>query len=362
MEKKMKIPMSKPDIGLNERKNVLDVFESEWFSQGKITQKFESKLSNFLSSNVAVVNNGTSALICALLAHGIKAGDSIVVPSFTFIATASAAKMLGIKIIPVDVELDTLNMDLKKLEQVVKNKKIKAVIVVDVAGLPIDIEAFEKLAKRYKFSLIEDAAEAFGSEYKKKKIGSFKHTTIFSFHIAKIITTIEGGCISGNIKIIKKIKQLRDHGSSINQKYVHEYLGSNFRITDLQSAIGIEQLKKINKYILRRNKIVDKYKQGLVDLEFQKIPEYVSKHSHMLVFALAKNSKERDRIIKISNKMGIDCRKAWLPIQNQPCFKELSHIKCENATDIFNRAFTIPIYNSMTNEEVEYVIYTLNQK
>jgi len=362
MDYKIKIPMSKPDIGIEEKKSILDVFETDWFSQGKITKKFESNLSNYLSSNVAVVNNGSSALICALLAHGIKAGDSIAVPAFTFIATASAARMLGIEIIPVDVELDTFNMNLEKLEQVVKNKKIKAVIVVDVAGLPIDIESFEELANRYKFTLIEDAAEALGSEYKKKKIGSFKHTTIFSFHIAKIVTTIEGGCISGDENIIKKIKQLRDHGSSVNQKYVHEYIGSNFRITDLQSAIGIEQLKKINKYILRRNKIVEKYKHELVNLEFQKIPKYVSKHSHMLVFALAKNSKERDRILKKSNKMGVDCRKTWLPIQNQPCFTELSHTNYENATDIFNRAFTIPIYNSMTDKEVEYVILSLNQK
>ena len=360
VSRKMKIPMSKPDIGIEEKKSLFDVFESGWFSQGKITKKFESQLSDYLSSDVAVVNNGTSALICALLAHGIKSGDRIAVPAFTFVATASAAKLLGIESIPIDVELNTLNMSLKNLEEVVKKKKIKAVIVVDVAGLSVDLDAFVELAKRYQFILIEDAAEALGSEYKRKKIGSFQHTTIFSFHIAKAITTIEGGCISGDEKIIKKIKQLRDHGSSTNEKYVHEYIGSNFRITDLQSAIGIEQLKKINRFILRRNEIAEKYKQNLINLEFQQIPTYVTKHSYMLFFALAKNSKKRDEFLKKSNKMGVDCRRAWLPIQNQPCFPELAHTKCENATDIFNRALTLPIYNSMTNDEVEYVINALN--
>ena len=360
VNRKIKIPMSKPEIGIEEKKSLLDVFETGWFSQGKITKKFESKLSDYLSSEIAVVNNGTSALICALLAHGIKSGDRIAVPAFTFVATASAARMLGIEVVPIDIELNTLNMSLRKLEEFVKKNKIKAVIVVDVAGLSIDIDAFEELAKRYKFILIEDAAEALGSEYKKKKVGSFQHTSIFSFHIAKAITTIEGGCISGDEKIIKKIKQLRDHGSSTSEKYVHEYIGSNFRITDLQSAIGIEQLKKINRFILRRNKIAEKYRQNLINLEFQEIPTYVTKHSHMLFFALAKNSEKRDKLLKKSNKMGVDCRKAWLPIQNQPCFPELSHTKCENASEIFNRAFTLPIYNSMTNEEVEYVINALN--
>ena len=360
MDKKIKIPMSKPDIGIEEKESLLNVFETGWFSQGKITKKFESQLSNYLSSNVTVVNNGTSALICALLAHGIKPGDVIAVPAFTFVATASAARILGIEVVPIDIESDTLNMSLRKLEEFIKKNKIKAAVVVDVAGLSIDIDAFDELAKRYKFILIEDAAEAFGSEYKKKKIGSFQHTSIFSFHIAKAITTIEGGCISGDEKIIKKIKQLRDHGSSISEKYVHEYIGSNFRITDLQSAIGIEQLKKIDRFILRRNEIAEKYRQNLTNLEFQKIPAYVTKHSYMLFFALAKNSEKRDEFLKKSNKMGVDCRKAWLPIQNQPCFPELSHTNCENALDVFNRAFTIPIYNSMTNEETEYVINTLS--
>lgn len=360
VNRKIKIPMSKPDIGIEEKKSLLDVFETGWFSQGKITKKFESKLSDYLSSEVAVVNNGTSALICALLAHGIKSGDRIAVPAFTFVATASAARMLGIKVVPIDVELNTFNMSLIKLEEFVKKNKIKAVIIVDVAGLSIDIDAFEELAKRYKFILIEDAAEAFGSEYKKKKVGSFQHTSIFSFHIAKAITTIEGGCISGDEKIIKKIRQLRDHGSSTSEKYVHDYIGSNFRITDLQSAIGIEQLKKINKFILRRNEIAEKYRRNLIDLKFQEIPTYVTKHSYMLFFALAKNTDKRDEFLKKGNKMGVDCRKAWLPIQNQPCFPELSHIRCKNALDIFNRAFTLPIYNSMTNVEVEYVINALN--
>lgn len=358
-----KIPMSKPSIEKEEKLAVLEVLNSGWLSQGKITNRFEINLSRYLSSNVTVVNNGTSALICSLIAHNIKPGDRVAVPAFTFIATASSAKLLGIDIVPIDINLDTLNMDIMKLEEYVKKNRIKAAIIVDVAGLPIDINGFSELAKRYKFILIEDAAEALGSKYKKSKVGSYKHTTTFSFHIAKAITTVEGGCVSTNDeKILEKIKQLRDHGSSRKEKYIHEMVSSNFRITDLQSAIGIQQLKKINKFIKRRNDIAHKYKRGLTDLEFQNIPSYVSKHSYMLFFAMAKNREQRDEFLKKSHKTGIDCRKAWLPINYQPCFPELKKIDCKNALKIFKTAFTIPIHNSMTDKDIDYVINALNNK
>lgn len=361
MKHDFKIPMSKPAIGTNEKNAVLKILNGGWFSQGKITEKFESKLSKYLSSNAVVINNGTSALICALMAHNIKFGDKIAVPAFTFIATASAAKILGIDIVPIDIDPNTLNMDIDELEKYVKKNEIKAVIVVDVAGLPINIDNFIELAKRYKFILIEDAAEALGAEYKRMKIGSFKHTTTFSFHIAKAITTIEGGCVTTHDKkILERIKQIRNHGNSGKEKYVHELVGSNFRITDLQSAIGVEQLKKIDKFIHRRNDIAKKYRQNLTNLEFQHIPSYVSKHSYMLFFGIAKNKTQRDEILKRSYKNGIDCRKSWLPINSQPCYPELKNINCKNASKIFKTAFTIPIYNSMTDDEVDYVIDALN--
>lgn len=363
MKTNFKIPMSKPSIGQNEKDAVLKILNNGWLSQGKVTEKFEFNLSNYLSSNVAVVNNGTSALICSLMVHNIKHGDKIAIPSFTFIATASAAKILGINVVPIDINPNTLNMDIEKLEEYVKKNKIKAAIVVDVAGLPINIDEFSELATRYKFILIEDAAEALGSEYKKFKVGSFKHTTTFSFHIAKAITTVEGGCITTHDeKILERVKQLRDHGSSRKEKYVHEVIGSNFRITDLQSAIGVEQLKKIDKFILRRNQIARKYRQNLTNLEFQDIPSYVSKHSYMLFFGIAKNTAQRDEILKKSCNNGIDCRKPWLPINNQPSYPELNNINCENASKIFKTAFTIPIFNSMTDDEVDYVINVLNNR
>ena len=256
MENEFKIPWSKPSFDKEELDSLQKVISSGWLTQGKKTSEFEINLSDYLSSNAVVVNSGSSALTCALLAHGLKPGDKVLVPNFTFFATYSVPKMLGANVILSDVDEFTLNMTPEIVEEIVKTEDVKFVIIVDVAGLPLDIEAFTELSHRYNFILIEDAAEALGSEYKNKKIGSFDHTSIFSFHIAKQITTIEGGCVSSHDKnIIKKITQIRDQGRSISGEYIHSIIGSNFRITDLQSTLGIEQLNKIDSFLKTRNKI-----------------------------------------------------------------------------------------------------------
>lgn len=349
--------MSRPDIKKEEIDAVLSTLNSGWLSQGKITQEFDASLSEYLSSNVATVNNGSSALMCALIAHGIKPGDKIVVPAFTFIATSSVPKILGAEIILADIDPHTLNVNPETVEEIVKRINVKMVILVDVAGLPTDIDAFIELSKRYNFILLEDAAEALGSEYKNKKLGSFEHTTIFSFHIAKLITTVEGGCIStGDDNIFKRIMQIKDYGRSINERYVHDIIGSNFRITDLQSAIGLQQLKKIEDHISRRIEIATQYRKQIKNLEFQRIPNYATKHSYMLFFAFAENMDIRDRYLRKLNERGIDARKSWMPINMQPCNPELQNTGFINAENVFNKALTLPIYNSMTSDEVKTVI------
>ena len=357
-----KIPMSKPDFGDEERQALLEVFDSGWLSQGKVTKQFENDLEKYLSSNCIVVNNGSSALICALLAHGIKSGDKIAVPAFTFIATATSVKILGAEIIPVDIDPNTMNMDLEELEKTVKHDEIKAVIVVDVGGLPIDIDKFSDLAKRHNFILIEDAAEALGSEYKKKKMGSFEHVSIFSFHIAKPITTIEGGCIvSKNDQIMKKIEQIRDHGRINHEKYKHDVLGSNFRITDLQSALGIQQLKKIDRFIEGRNNVALRYRKEIRNIKFQEVPDFVSNHAYMLFFGIVDSENKKNEILKKCIKNGIDCRNTWIPITNQLCFPELKNNKCLNAEKIFKQSFTIPIYNSISDKDIDFIIDIINK-
>jgi perosamine synthetase len=361
MQEKFSIPMSKPDITEDEIKAVTDVLESGWPTQGRVTEQFEALLANYFSSNIVVVNSGSSALLCALIAHGIRPGDKVVVPAFTFVASASIPKILGAEIIVADVDRSTFNADPKAVEAIVKrNNDVKAVVVVDVAGLPADIDAFRELSKHYGFVLIEDAAEALGAEYKSEKLGSFDHTTIFSFQIAKQLTTIEGGCVSTtNEGITTKCRQVRNYGRDENARYVHQLLGLNLRITDVQSAIGIVQFKKLEGYLHRRNEIALKYRQATMRLTYQAIPSYASRHSYMIFFALAKDKTERDTLLGQFAGRGIDAREPWMPIHMQPCFPELNKIQCPNAEDIFDRAFTLPIYNNMAPTDVAKVVDTM---
>lgn len=353
--------MSDPDLGIDEKKAVIKILESNWPSQGKITEKFEELLSNYLNSNCVVVNNGSSALMAILLAYDIKSGDIVVVPDFTFIATSSIPKILGAKILVADVNPVTLNVSLESIEKLVKENDVKFVFIVDIGGLPNDIDALRELSKKYNFILIEDAAQSFGSEYKKKKLGSFEHATAFSFQITKQITTVEGGCIaSTDVSLIKKINQIKDYGRSKTEQYVHDIVGTNFRTTDLQSAIGIEQLKKVEAHIEQRNKIANEYKNKIKKLQFQEIPDYVTKHSFMLFFGISKNQSDRDKIINHLNKHGVDARKSWTPIHMQPCNSELSKSRCKNAEEIFDKALTLPIYNNMKIGDANTIIKLLD--
>jgi len=356
------IPFSKPDIDNQEIEAITEVLKSGWPSQGQITEDFQNLLSKYLSSNVSVVNNGSSALTSALIANEIKPGDNVIVPAFTYVATASIPKLLGANVIVADINPDTLNMSPENVEKLIKTHDVKAIIFVDVGGLPSDIDGFTEISQRYGIKLIEDAAQAFGSEYKNKKIGSFDHTTIFSFQITKQITTIEGGCVvSLNEEIINKINKIKDYGRSTHGRYIHDVVGTNFRTTDIQSAMGIVQLQKVENHIKQRNKIAQKYKEELVDFKFQEIPDFVSRHSYLLFFALAKNTELKDKIINQLTKQKIDARESWTPINLQPCNITNINTNCKNAEDVYNRVIALPIFNSMTIEEAEKVIQVMNK-
>jgi dTDP-4-amino-4,6-dideoxygalactose transaminase len=349
----VKIPFSPPDIGIHEKNALLRVFDSNWISQGPETSKFEQEISDYIGcKHTIVVNNGTSALVSALLAHGISKGDEVIVPSFTFMATINSIIAVGAKPVLVDVDLKTWNLSVELAEEKI-SEKTRAIMPVDVAGMPIDIEKFRKFAKEHNLVLIEDAAEAIGAEFKQKKIGSFNHTTIFSFHMAKLITTIEGGCILTNDPVIaENCRQIRNHG--MHGKYNYVTFGLNFRSTDLQSAIGRVQLTKLNRYIKKRNEIVSTYKDILSDLVvYQEIPDYVSTHPYMIFGVLVKKHR-RNKINDKLNKLGIATR-MWPPIYTSPYHNQIFNEKFTNADDIALRLINLPIGNGSSISDVQYV-------
>ena len=359
LKKMHKISWAEPCIGKEEHNAIQKVMNSNWLTQGPITEKLEKKLSQFIGSKYAVVtNNGTSSLICSLLAQGIGSNDEVIVPSFTFVATVNAILSVGAKPVLVDCNPKTFNTDIDFVKKKI-TKKTKAIMPVDVSGMPVDVDSFRELAKEKNLILIQDSAEGIGAKYKQKKIGSFGHSTIFSFHIAKVVTGVEGGCIVTNDnEIAQKARLIRSHGDA--GQYVHKIFGLNFRISDLHSAIILEQLKKIDRFLQHRAKLAKKYKDELHQFEFQEIPDFVSRHPYML-FGLLTPKKYRNSLNKYLQKNRIDTRICWLPVHKQPYHGKIFDIKLKNSEDVFSKILNLPMGNGLTEKNCQIVIDTIKK-
>jgi len=355
-----KVPWSVPDISKDEEEAVSRVMASKWLGMGPKTRELEESLRNYIQvKNSTVVNNGTSALIAALLANDVKSGDKVLVPTYTFIATVNSILVIGAQPILIDCDPHTFNISMNNLQMnFEQNKDAKCLLFVDVAGLPADIDLIREFSHKHSINLIEDAAEAFGAKYKDKLLGSYDHTTIFSFHIAKQMTMVEGGAIvTDDERVAERLKLIRSHGEG-KEKYVHRDIGLNFRPTDLQSAIGIAQLKKVDAYMELRRQIAELYISQLSEyLEFQQVPSYVSRHPWMLFMCLAKDRVDRDNLNKFLNERGIDTRIPWPPANVQPYHRSrLGNISCPNAENVFERVLSLPIGNAITKAEAERVV------
>ncbi len=349
----MKIRWAPPSITKDERKSVLKVFDSNWFTQGPVTEQLEKKICQTINcKHAVVVNNGTSALICSLLAHEIGPGDEVIVPSFTFVATVNAILSVGAKPVLVDSNSKTFNTEIEYIKNKI-TKKTKAILPVDVSGMPIDIDSFRDFANDHNLTLIQDSAESMGAIYNHRNVGSFNHTAIFSFHMAKIVAGIEGGCVvTNNKKIATKLKLIRSHGDV--KQYDSRIFGLNFRISDIHSAIILEQLKKIQTFLLHRQKIADIYKNELSSFEFQKIPDYVTRHPYML-FAILLSPKKRNQLNNYLNSNGIETRICWPPVHKQKYHSKLFKGSFPNSEKIFSRIINLPMGNGLSEEDAMFV-------
>jgi len=356
-----KVSWTTPNIGNQEEEAVLEVVKSGWMTQGRQTELFEKEICDYIGcKNAIVVNNGTAALIAALLAHGINKNDEVIVPSYTFIATVNSVLLLGAKPILVDCDKKTFNVTPQLVEEKI-TKKTKAIIVVDYGGMPVDIDSFRDLSKNRDVILIEDGAQSIGAQYKHKKVGNFDYTTTFSFHMAKLCTTIEGGCVLTNDnELAQKVFMVRNHG--MQKKYEHKTFGLNLRINDIQSAIGRVQLKKIEKHLELRNKLAKMYIDQLNDkYEFQHIPDYVTRHPWML-FGLLTNPKERDELNQMLNNHGIETRICYKPTHTQEYHRKLfPNLKLPNTDFIASRVINLPMGNAMKEKDAQYVIDTIQK-
>ena len=362
----MKIPVSNTFIGNEEAMKVYETINGGWISMGKKVLKFEEKFAQFVDSKYAIaVNSGTAALHLALIAFGINNKDEVLVPDITFASTAKV--VLYENAIPVVVECDpkTYNINLDDAKKRI-TKKTKAIISVDMNGMPVDYDKVSKFAKENNLSFISDSAESLGAIYKGKLVGSIAPIHTFSFFPNKNLTTGEGGMITLNDK--KKyeyIKKLRSMGQL--ERYNHIYLGYNYRMTDIAAVIGLEQLKKVKKNISAKQKLAEKYDKAFKNFSYLKtpfIPSYVTQHAWYSYTISLKDKSLRNILREKLMKKGIETRLSFPPLHGQPFM--INHLGKRNkflpiSQNAWEKLINIPLWRNLSNTEQSYVIKNIEE-
>ncbi|MBI2671586.1 DegT/DnrJ/EryC1/StrS family aminotransferase [Candidatus Woesearchaeota archaeon] len=352
------INLSKPVIGEEEKKAVLDVLDSSILSQGSNIKEFEESFARYIEVKHAVAtSSGTTALQAALLAHGIKKDDEVITTPFSFIATANSIIYVNAKPVFVDIEKDTFNINPDLIEEKITDKT-KALLVVSLFGLTPDMDKICRIAKKHDLILIEDCAQSHGSEFKNKKAGSFG-TGCFSFYPTKNMTTSEGGMITTNDeKIAETSRMIINHGSKI--KYTHEILGYNFRMNSISAAIGIEQLKKLDSFNKKRienaNYLIENLKNTRIVL-----PKVKENYKHVFhQFAILVENREEVQKILLENNIRSDIHYP-MPIFEQPLYKRLGYnIEGFNVSkEVCKKVLSIPVHPSLSKDDLDHIIKTL---
>jgi len=340
-------PVAQPDLGGNELKYVTDAVLSTWISSaGKYIDEFENGFAKFCDCKYGVAtSNGTVAIHLALLAVGIEPGDEVIVPDFTFAATANAVLHANAKPVIVDIDPITWCIDPIEIEKAI-TPKTKAIIPVHVYGQPCDMDSIMAIAKKYNLKVIEDCAEAHGAKYKGKVVGSFGDVSCYSFFGNKILTTGEGGmCVTNSESINDMMRVLRDHGMNKQKKYWHDIVGYNYRMTNLQAALGCAQLERIGELINQRNAVEQKYRSVLNEFSLIRWQENVSDREKVtwLVSAWLPNGG-RDRLFEELKKNQIDVRPFFYPMSEMPLYKPYV-FSATNSQKISKLGFNLPTIN-----------------
>ena len=356
---------------------VVETLRSDFLTQGPKVREFEDSLSAYCGAKFAVVfSSGTAALHGAYFAAGLGDEDEIITSPITFLATANAGLFLDARPVFVDIEADTGNIDPGLIKRAITNKT-KAVVPIHFAGHPVDLKRISNIAKEHKVIVIEDACHALGARYLDTKIGDCKYSdmAVFSFHPVKSITTGEGGAVlTNNEDFYKKLIMFRHHGVTKESDafqnredyhgqwyYEMQYLGFNYRLTDIQCALGISQLKKLDMFIQRRCEIADMYARAFRDNPFFDLPgEKSGVKSAWHLYPIRLRDKHKNCKANIFMKLrekGLGVQVHYIPVYLQPYYQQLGYKRglCLNAEDFYEREISIPIYQTMSDKDVQYV-------
>jgi UDP-4-amino-4,6-dideoxy-N-acetyl-beta-L-altrosamine transaminase len=364
------IPYARQSIGEDDIKAVVDTLKSDYLTTGPKITEFENVFASYVGAKYAVaIANGTAALHAACYSIGLKEEDEVITTPLTFAASSNCVLYLGGKPVFADVNPETYNIDPEDVRKKI-TPKTKAIIAVHYTGQPCEMEALTRIAKEHNLYLIEDAAHALGADYKGKRIGGISDLTTFSFHPVKHITTGEGGMVTTNDrKLYEKLILFRSHGITRDETLMVENegpwyyeqleLGFNYRMTDIQCALGISQMKKLDQFIERRKQIVGKYNKVFSDISEIKIPkqqEGCNSSWHLYVIQVLK--KDRRKVYDQLKAAGIGVNVHYIPVYQHPYYQKIGYkdVQCTNAERIYSRVISLPLYPELSDEQQEYVI------
>lgn len=380
------IPYGRQDITQADIDAVVEVLQSDFLTQGSAVPKFEQSIADYCGSNYAVsVNSATSALHIACLALGLGEGDWLWTSPITFVASANCALYCGAKVDFVDIDPETYNLSPHALEaKLIKADKAgqlpKIVVPVHLCGQSCEMEQIHKLSKKYGFHVIEDASHAIGGKYQGKSIGSCQYSdvTVFSFHPVKIITTGEGGmAVTNNQELANKLALLRSHGITRDPDlmthkadgawyYQQIELGFNYRMTDIQAALGLSQVQRLDDYVLQRHKIAEYYNQKLNGLPIDTQYQHPDCYSAFHLYVIRLREKVSISHAELFNKMreyNVGVNLHYIPVHTQPYYQEMGFKVGDypNSEKYYREAISIPMYPTLREEEQDYVISKLQE-
>ena len=368
------IAIAKPYLTKDEAQAAYDTILSGWITQGPRVAEFEERFADYVGAKYAVaVSNCTTALHLAMIVMGIQAGDEVICPSLSYIATANSITYVGAKPVFAEINPETYNLDLADVEKRI-TPSTKAILLVHQIGMPADIDGFKSLCAKYNLKLIEDAACAAGSAYKGQKIGSHSELVCFSFHPRKVISTGDGGMIAtSNEAFYNRLKMLRQHGMSINDRVRHNSdkvlfeehveIGYNYRMTDIQASVGIKQLEKLDFIVKERRKIAAKYHDAFADLQSVRLPiekqGYESNYQSYSIYLKTNFPLTRNDLMQKMLDKGISTRRGVMTSHRETAYKDYKgDIELPLSEDAADRSIIIPLYYPMHESEIEQVIDT----
>lgn len=365
------VPVNEPLIDGNEKKYLKECIDTGWISsEGPFVKKFEEKFAKRMGRKHGIaVSNGTAAIDVSVEALDIGPGDEVILPTFTIISCILQVVRCGATPVLVDSDPSTWNMNIENIERKITSRT-KAIIAVHIYGLPVDINPVLEICKKYKIKLIEDAAEMIGQNYNGKPCGSFGNISTFSFYSNKHITTGEGGMIlTDNDMIAKRCRDLRNLCFIKGKRFLHKKFGWNYRMTNLQAAVGVAQLEQLDKFIKKKRLIGRTYNKLLKNISGISLPTEFTSYAENIywVYGIILNDSLKisaEVVIKKMNKLGIGCRPFFYPMHKQPVLKKLGLFKNQTypvAEKLYKKGFYIPSGLALTQKQIILVINTLKK-